>query len=64
MCTVYNLMSDECLSFKHFGAACQYVIRTLQKMEKECPGALDDVRRENNGFTFEIWEDGALVLLK
>jgi len=64
MFTVYNLMTEECLSFKHFGAACQYVIKTLQKMEKECPGAVYDVRQENGGFIFEIWENGALILQK
>lgn len=64
MFTTYNLMTEECLSFKHYGAACVYIIKTMQKMEKECPGAVYDVRRENGGFIFEIWENGALILQK
>lgn len=64
MFTVYNLLSSETLTFSHFGAAAQYVIKTLDKMEKNCPMALLDAREENNGIIFEIWEGSSLIMTK
>ena len=64
MFTVYNLMTNEALSFSHFGAAAQHVIKTLDKMAKICPAALQDVREENDGIIFEIWEGAQLIMRK
>ena len=64
MFTVYNLLSGEALTFSHFGAAAQHVIKTLDNMEKNCPAALQDAQAENNGIIFEIWEGACLIMRK
>lgn len=64
MFTVYNLLSGEALTFSHFGAAAKHVIKTLDSMEKNCPAALQDVREENNGIVFEIWQGAQLIMRK
>ena len=64
MFTVYNLLSGETLTFSHFGAAAQYVIKALDNMEKNCPMALQDARIENDGIVFEIWEGACLIMRK